>query len=193
MKMRTRSILVCPFLAAAASLMADEAEFGLQAHLAMPTGKFGDGNHLDRKSGTGVGIKIPVDFGLGQILKPKLDYLTWRRDDGSHHYQANTLMLLVDYNHYLAEEKAGLFFVAGLGVHSTRHEMTRTLVAVPVSARERSTGVAYNFGLGYSFNKHVALEVKYLGMDLGELKNAALAVDSGFMANSVVATLSCTF
>lgn len=192
MSMRLRPFLLAPCLAVL-PMQAAETLFGLQAHVAYPTGTFGDATHLDRRVGFGLGFQVPIDFGAGHVLRPKLDYLTFNRDREGTRYKADSLMLLVDYNYYLEEQREGAYFIAGLGMHSTRRDVARVSTLSTQSHDGSSTGLCYNVGMGFAFTRNVALEVKYLGVDLGNINFKAPAVDSGFMGNSVAASLSFTF
>ncbi|WP_306600677.1 outer membrane beta-barrel protein [Geothrix sp. 21YS21S-2] len=193
MSLRPRMLLLAPFLAAA-PLAAAEASFGGQIHLAKPLGAFSDSGRLDNRLGFGLGIQAPVDFGAGHILRPKLDYLAFSRGGGDRRYKADSLLLMADYTYFVAEEAEGGYLIAGLGFHSTRLDAAKTFGPVTARGRKTHNGLAYNVGLGYAFNRNVGMEVKYLGMDMGELGyNLPGAYDAGFMANAIVGTLSFRF
>lgn len=193
MSLHPRMLLLAPLLATA-PLAAAEASFGGQIHLAKPLGTFSDAGHLDNRLGFGVGIQVPVDFGAGHVLRPKLDYLTFNRGSGDRRYKADSFLLMADYNYFIAEEAEGAYLIAGLGFHSTRLDAARTFGPLSASGRRTHSGLAYNVGLGYAFNKNVGVELKYLGMDMGELSyNLPRTYDTGFMANSIVGTLSFKF
>jgi hypothetical protein len=187
-------MLFLPPLLAAAPLSAAEASFGGQIHLAKPLGTFADAGHLGDRLGFGLGIQVPVDFGAGHMLRPKLDYLAFNRGSGDRRYKADALLLMADYTYFVAEAAEGGYLIAGLGFHSTRLDATKTFGPLAASGVRTHTGLAYNVGLGYAFNRNVGMEVKYLGMDLGELGyNVPGAYDAGYMANSIVGTLSFRF
>ena len=186
-----RTLLV-PFLAALPVLGA-ETSAGLELHLASPTGRFGDGAHLDRKVGVGVGLQLPIDFGSGHLLRPKAEYLVFNRGGGGDRYKTDALILAVDYDYFFTEPREGAYLLAGLGIHSTRRGAQRTVALVTTTSTDRATGLFYNFGLGYAFSRNVGLEVKYVGLDLSELRYRPVGVDPSFMGNAVVATLGFTF
>lgn len=191
--MRTRTLSFLLLLAALPAAGAD-VSFGFQVHAGLPVGTFGDDAHLDRKAGFGLGFQVPVDFGAGHFLKPRLDYLAFRRGDGALEYRTDTLLLRADYNYFFEEEHQGTYFIAGLGVHSTRRKAERFFNAVTAKADDGTTGLAYDLGLGYAFTPNAALEVTWLGMNMGPLpfKNLS-ARDAGFMGNTVLATFSYRF
>lgn len=192
MSNRLHALAFLPLLASA-PLAASETTFGFQGNLAIPTGTFGDHAHLDRKVGLGLGLQMPVDFGGGHVLRPTLDYLALSRDSAGVNYKADALVLLANYNFHFAGEKEGAYLIAGLGLHSTRRTVTRTFAAVPVKNDTTDTGLAYNVGLGYGFTRNVALEVKYLGLNLGSLGFGVAGSDGSFMGNSVVVSVGLTF
>ena len=189
---RFRALAFLPLLVPA-PLLASETTFGFQGQVAIPTGTFGDAGHLDRKVGLGLGLQMPIDFGGGHILRPKLDYLSLSRDSSGINYKAEALVLLADYNYHFAGSREGAYLIAGLGLHSTRRNVTRTFGPLSAKADSTDTGFAYNLGLGYAFNPNVALEAKYLGLNLGTLGYGVLGTDAGFMGNSVVVSVGLTF
>jgi len=189
---RLRSKLAAPFLAALPVLGVDTS-FGIQAHVATPTGTFGNVDHLDRKVGLGLGFQLPLDFGGGQVLRPKLDYLSFSRDSDGIRYKSDSFIISADYNYYMSQEKEGAYFIAGLGLHSTRVDASRVFDLVSGSSDRSKTGLYYNVGLGYAFNRTFALEVKYLGMDMGQVVYKPAGVDPSFMGNAIVASASFTF
>jgi opacity protein-like surface antigen len=178
---------------AASPLPATDTYLGLQVHGALPTGTLGDSAHLDRSAGFGFGFQVPVDFGAGQVIKPRLDYLAFRRDDGGVRYKADALALLLDYNHYLSGEREGLYLLAGLGLHHTRRDATRLFGPGKGTGDEGTTGFAYGLGAGYAFNTRLALEISYRGMSMGPLHYRPRGTDDKFQGNAVVASLSWTF
>jgi opacity protein-like surface antigen len=129
------------------------------------------------------------------VLRPKLDYLAFRRDGGGVRYRTDSILLMADYNYYLTEEREGAYLIGGLGLHHTRRDVSRNLL-VPgtATADVGTTGLAYNLGLGLALSKNAALELKYLGMDMNALKYKQPGVtEGGFMGNGVVLSLSYTF
>ncbi|BDU72976.1 outer membrane beta-barrel protein [Mesoterricola silvestris] len=189
----TRMLLIAPLLAAA-PLAAAEAGFGAQLHLAKPLGTFSDARHLDNTLGWGLGLMVPVDFGAGQGLRPKLDYLSFRRGAGDQRYKADALLLMADYTCFVADEAEGGYVFAGLGLHSTRLDATRGIGPLVTGARHTHTGFAFNVGLGYAFTRNFTFEVKYLGMDMGRLAYTLPATtDPSFMANAIVGSLGYKF
>ncbi len=188
-----RMLLSAPLLAAA-PLAAAEASFGGQINLAKPLGTFSDSGHLDGRMGFGLGIQVPVDFGAGHILRPRLDYLTFSRGGGNNRYKSDSLVAMADYTYFVAQEAEGGYLLAGLGFHSTRLDAAKRFGPTQTSAKSTHTGLAYAVGLGYAFNRNVTAEVKFLGLDMGRLDYALPGTsDSGFMANSIVGSLGFRF
>lgn len=172
---------------------ASEPHFGLQAHGAFPAGTLGDDRHLDGRIGLGLGFQVPVDFGAGHVLRPKLDYLVLNRNSGGIRYKVDSLQLMVDYNYYLEDRREGAYFIGGLGMHSTRRDVTRSFNAIHVTNSGTSTGLCYNAGMGYAFNRNLAVELKYLGIDLSRFDFKGQPSDPSYMGNSLVASFSFTF
>lgn len=189
---RRPALALLPALASA-PLLAYETHFGLQGHLAVPTGTFGDAGHLDRKAGLGLGLEVPIDFGRGHVLRPNLDYLSFSRDSAGVSYRAEALVLMADYNYHFSGAREGAYFIAGLGVHSTRRDATRNFGAVPYKADSTGTGLAYDLGVGYAFTPNVSMEMKYLGLAMNRLNFRGMGSDGGFMGNSVVLSVGLTF
>jgi hypothetical protein len=193
--MRTSiSSLLMPLLLAAAPLAAAEPTLGFQASFALPTGRLGDASHLDRKAGLGLGFSVPVDFGAGHMLRPRLDYLAFRRNGDKVEYRTDSMLLMADYNYFFEEERRGTYAIAGLGLHSTRRKAVRPFGPITARADEGTTGLACSLGIGHHFTPNAALEVRWLGMDMGQLgfKNSANR-DAGFMGSAVVASFAYTF
>lgn len=194
--MASRSALLACTLAVLPALASDSTSFtafGIQAHIAHPTGGLGSNDNLDRKTGLGLGLQMPIELGDGHVLRPKVDFLSYNRDDSGIRYKVESLSLLLDYNFFPEFRREGAYFIAGAGLHSTRRDATRTFAGTAVSASDSGSGFAYNVGLGYAFNPNVALELKYMGLDLGDLRFNGQTPDKSFMANSVVASLSFLF
>ena len=174
-----------------------EVDFGIQGSVALPTGAFGDADHLDRKPGFGLGIQAPIDFGDGHVLRPRLEYLGFRRNSGEINYKADSYLLMADYNYHVTGDREGVYFLGGLGLHHTRRSVTRPLVGASITGSSSTTGLAYNVGLGYAFSRNAALEVKYLAMHMGALGLGKVArtglEDSAFAAKGVQVSFSYTF
>lgn len=193
MSLRPCMLLFVPLLGSA-PMVAAEAAFGAQAHLAKPMGTFSNGGHLDNRIGLGLGIQVPVDFGAGHVLRPRLDFMSFSRNSGDIRYKTDSVLLLADYNYYVAEERDGAYLIAGIGLHSTRLDATKPVGPLKANGRMTTTGFAYNVGLGYAFNRNVAMELRYQGMDMGALNyNLGRAGDSAYMANSLVGSIGFTF
>jgi opacity protein-like surface antigen len=176
-------------LASTGALSAQEAHFGLQLHLAKPTGKAGDTDHLDGKMGFGVGAQVPVYFSGGNVFRPKLDYVTFSRDSNGINQKATTLALIADYNRYFNGTREGGYLILGLGFHNTKREVSGYGISVDTT----DTGLAYNLGIGFTLSKSAALEFKYMGAELGDFKYQGILVDSSYAANAFVASVSFTF
>lgn len=191
--LRLLELLAASCLAAAPSL-ASETRFGLQGHLALPKGTFGDGGHLDHKLGWGLGFQVPVNFGNGHEFRPRLDYLAFRRNEGGIRYHADSLVLLGDYLFYFEEERReGAYILGGLGLHHTRLDVSRSLTTGTVTADRGTTGLAWNLGLGYLVTPNLAFEVKFLGLGMGKLPLRPAGADPSYMGNSIQASISYTF
>lgn len=186
--------LLCLASLVAVPAAAADTTFGLQAHLAVPTGTFGNAAHLDGRIGYGLGFHAPIDFGAGHVLRPRLDYLSWTRDGNGIRYKIDSLVVMADYNYFFTEDRGdGAFLIAGLGLHSTRRDTARTYQGTVRKSDTGASGLAYNLGVGYAFSRNVTLDVKYLGMDMKRQDYGAGGSDSGFMGQSVVATVGVTF
>jgi opacity protein-like surface antigen len=194
MPFRLRSTLLLSLLTTVPALASDAfTNFGIQAHVAHPTGTLGNATNLDRKTGLGLGLQLPITLGEGHVLRPKVDYLACNRETGGSRYKLETLSLLVDYTFYPEYRREGVYFIAGAGLHSSRRDLTRSFAGVALDASDSGSGLAYNLGMGYAFNPNVALELKYLGLDQGDMKFAGQPAEKGFMGNAVVASLSFLF
>ncbi len=191
---RTLRMLLSAPLLAAAPLAAAEASFGGQINLAKPVGTFSDSGHLDGRMGFGLGIQVPVDFGAGHVLRPRLDYLAFSRGGGNDRYKSDSLVVMADYTYFVAQEAEGGYLIGGLGFHSTRLDVGKRFGPTQASAKSTRTGLAYAVGLGYAFNRNVTAEVKFLGLDMGRLDYSLPGTsDAGFMGNSIVASLGFRF
>ena len=88
----------------------------------------------------------------------------------------------------------GTYLIGGLGFHSTERKVSGNFQNLGLPAASRtSTGLAYDLGLGLALNRTAALEIRFLGLGLNELRSQGRVVDAGFQGNSVVASLSVTF
>ena len=194
MSARLRSALIATGLATMPAVAA-EPGFGGQFNLAFPTGREADRDHLDGKPGLGLGIQVPIEFDGGRVLKPRLDYLAFSRNSQGTSYRQNSLVALAEYNHYFSGiNRDGAYLIGGLGFHSTERKVSGNFQNLGLPAASRtSTGLAYDLGLGLALNRTAALEIRFLGLGLNELRSQGRVVDAGFQGNSVVASLSVTF
>jgi hypothetical protein len=185
------------FLAAAgiaASLAAADRALGVQVHAVRPLGVLGDGAHLDRRPGTGLGLGLPLDFGPGRVLRPRVDYLAFRRERAGVIHQADSLLLMVDYDHHLRPAAHGVYLVAGVGLHSTRRKVERPAGAGRTKADAGTTGLAYGFGAGFPLGRRGALEVRWLAMDMDALPFRGPGMpEPRFQAEALMASLLWKF
>jgi len=194
MSARLRTALIAAGLAAIPAVAA-EPGFGAQFNLAFPMGREADRDHMDGKPGLGLGLQVPIDFEGGRVLKPRLDYLAFSRNAQGASYRQNSLVALAEYNHYFGgTSREGAYLIGGLGFHSTERKVSSNFRGLGLPAASRtSTGLAYDLGLGLALNRSTALELRFLGLGLNEVRTQDRVVDGGFQANSVVASLSLTF
>lgn len=185
-------ILLCA-LAAGVPAQAQVRAFGLQAHLAIPSGKAADDMHLDGKTGFGFGVTFPVDFGGGHVFRPKVDYMAFSRETMGITSKSDTISVLADYNFHFSGRRQGAYLIAGLGYNSTRREISGTVYGIKASVDTTTNGLAYNFGLGFAFSPKMALEAKYMGAELPDFKYNGYTVDTSYTANATVLSLSITF
>jgi len=180
-------------LVAASPARATDLTVGLQGHFAIPSGKAADNTHLDGKTGFGLGLNFPVDLGNGHVFRPKVDYIAFNRETMGITSKSDTISVIADYNYYFAGQRQGAYLIAGLGYNSTKREISGTVYGLKASVDATTSGLAYNFGLGFAFNKTVALELKYMGADLPDFKYNGYTVDTSYTANAIVASVSITF
>jgi opacity protein-like surface antigen len=192
--MNHRTRLLPVLLLCAAPLAAQEAGLGAQIHVFKPVGTFADRDHLDGRTGLGLGVQVPIDFGAGHVLRPRLDYLAGKRDNAGTRYDTRSWVLMADYVYHVAQEKEGAYVFGGLGLHSSRISASRTWGLAAAETRATTTGLAYALGLGYAFNRNLAVEAKFQGLDMGRMAfRQGFPADAGYFANSVVGTVSFTF
>jgi opacity protein-like surface antigen len=194
MPFRQRLLLLVPLLAVTPA-RAVETSFGLQAQVFRPIGEFGDLSRLDRKFGFGVGFQVPVDFGSGQVLRPRFDYLDLGRDDSNGRYHSASAILSVDYNHYFEGVREGAYLIGGLGLHSTRRDIRRSFAGKEVTSDGNTTGLYYNVGLGYAFNTNFGVELTYVGLAMPrvDFPAATLPSEPRFTGHGLSAAVSFTF
>ena len=190
-----RSLVLGLLPLAALSLRAVEVDLGLQAYGALPLGTFGDSAHLDRRPGLGLGLQVPIDLGEGHVLRPKLDFLTFRRNSDGFTYRTDSWVLMADYLYYLTGEKEGIYLLGGAGLHTTRRDFSWLLAGQPARGDGRTTGFAYNVGLGYAISPSMGVELRFLGMDMGRLDGTVPRgfTDPRFTGNALTLAFSITF
>jgi opacity protein-like surface antigen len=196
MHIKNLPLLLLPLLGAL-PVQAMEMAFGLQGNVAMPIGSFGDTNHLDRRAGFGLGVQAPMDFGDGHVLRPRLDYLSMRRNSDDIFYRTDSWLFMAEYNGHLSGYKEGVFLIGGLGLHHTRRDASRPLNGASSVCQDATTGLAYDLGVGYAFNRNLALDVKYLGLSMGEMTYSKVGrtalYETAFSAGTVMVSLGYTF
>jgi hypothetical protein len=173
--------------------LALETSFGLQGQIFRPVGAFAAQERLNRDFGFGAGFHVPIDFGAGQVLRPRFDYLDLRRDSDGIRYRTASMILSVDYTHFFEGVREGAYFIGGLGLHSTSRDVTRPFTRV-ASSKGSATGLYYNVGLGYAPKPNFGLELTYVGLDMPPVHfPGANPSDPRFMGNGLAATVSFTF
>jgi len=176
------------FLISAATFVnAQDARFGLQATLSKPQGDMGDANRLDGKLGYGLGLQISVDLKGGLVIVPRFDYTTYKRSASeTTHYpvvdltldtelKASILYVGADFNYYTnGKSNIGFYLLAGLGYSSGKFETTITgkaqneygnITNIGISDSTTSGAFYIAAGAGYSFNKNIGTEIRYIGLN----------------------------
>ena len=194
MSARLGTTLIAAALAAAPAA-AGEPGFGGQFNLAFPMGREADRWHMDGKPGLGLGLQVPIEFGGGHVLKPRLDYLVFSRDSQGSSYKQNALVALADYNRYFTDNvRDGAYLLAGLGFHSTGRKLSGNFGNLGLPAASRTgTGLAYELGVGLALTRSVALELRYLGLGLNDVSSQGRVVDGGFQGSSLIASVGFSF
>ena len=161
------------FLAAvalAAPLKAEEPRFGVQALVNAPLGDLKD--FVDSKPGVGVGVHGTFDLGLGNMVRPRLDFNVYPEANfPGLKNNASNLSLGADYLYFIAGRPEGLYLTGGLA--AVRWSFSQDAGFGKVSTDTTKLGLA--LGAGYQWNRTVG----------GELRFTSSKVDSGFQADAL--------
>ncbi|HEX9081193.1 MAG TPA: outer membrane beta-barrel protein [Holophagaceae bacterium] len=117
MKMLSRPILAAFALATLAHpLGAESPHFGIQGLANAPLGDLKD--FVDDKPGLGAGIHGTFDLGLGNMLRPRLDYNDFPEATLSGIKNGATCLGLgVDYLYFVAGKPEGFYLTGGVAVN----------------------------------------------------------------------------
>ena len=134
-------------LAGSVPLVAEPADFGLQAGLAFPTDDL-DSN-VKAKTGYTLGAHVLVDLDHGHAFRPRLDYLNL--PGGPVIGRVEQVAIGADYIYYLnGRVTEGAYLFAGLGLADNK-----------LSGFQTQHKGLYAAGLGYQFSRTFGLEGRY--------------------------------
>ena len=188
--LRTLSLSAC---LAPLPVLGWDGTLGLQAHIVKPMGRLAEPGHLDDRPGYGFGIQLPMDFGGGHVLRPRVDYFVDSKDSQGVKYRLNTLTVLAEYNFCLDRYGQGPYVIAGAGLNGSRRDLKGLVPGETGFTDVSTTGLAYAFGVGWAFNGSVGVEVRYLGAELGDFRYRDVDWDPRFTGNLLVGSLTFTF
>lgn len=133
------------------SAQAQELRYGVQAHVSLPMGNLKD--VVDNKPGIGGGLHMTLDFGQGNVLRPRVDYIAFPDATiSSVKNKVNNLSFGADYL-YMMEGNTGFYLTGGLSANRW------TVEVGPFS--HATTKLGYALGMGYAFNENLSVEARF--------------------------------
>lgn len=138
---------------AGSGLHAQDAEFGIQGGLQVPTGDMGTA--LDHNIGYIVGAHMGLYYGDGHELRPRVDYQSYSGGwhpvaGGFSKTDVSSWNLGADYIYYTEQRRKGLYLTMGLSYNFWD--------ASPGGSKD---GLALAAGAGYRLNKQWSFEGRF--------------------------------
>jgi hypothetical protein len=185
----------------APALQASDLTFGAHAGLALPTGDLK--TEFDSAARATVGLHMNVDFGGGQVLRPRLELTGFSRAEttttviGSamQDTRARLTTFGADYLYYLeGQASKGLYGLAGAGLCASRltseTHITSILGNGDTTNTFSSTKPYFCFGAGYQFSRHWGTEVR---VNLAKHESAETSTSPKVSGNVNTITAVATF
>jgi hypothetical protein len=146
-------------LALALPVSAQSLSFGLSAGALSPTG---DLRSFNRNPGGTLGGFLDLDFGDGQVFRPRLDIACLPRktqDEAGTSYRRDfwTGSVGLDYDCYFSGTRKGLYGQVGAGLY---HMVAKT-VADAASLQQKTNQFGGSIGCGYDFNAAWGVSFRY--------------------------------
>ncbi|MDR3673234.1 MAG: outer membrane beta-barrel protein [Holophaga sp.] len=154
-----KTTLAILILGTALSLSAQEARFGVQGALAIPTSDLSD----NADAGLQVGGHAKWDFTHGHGIMARVDATFFGQNDG---VDVTNLAVAADYTYHFERRQRGLYVLAGLSgqnYHSSYHGYS-----------QNDNGLGLDLGVGYDLDRHVGLQARYTTTNVSNATYAAL-------------------
>jgi hypothetical protein len=140
----------------AGAARAEEPRFGVQVHGNIPAGDLKDA--VDSKLGVGGGAHMTYDFGLGHMVRPRIDYVFFPEATVSTiKNKVNDLSLGVDYLYFLDGKPTGLYFTGGLSFNHWSVDVN----SAGKDLSDSSNKFGFAAGVGYNFNRSFGAEFRF--------------------------------
>ena len=162
-------------LGPATALQAQEVRYGVQIQWNIPMDDLK--TFVDNRAGFGGGAHATIDFGGGNVLRPRLDYVVYPENanflqpvfgaGATGKAKASHAALGIEYIYnFSGKADEGFYVSAGIGWHRWKADYDYVVktgqVTVSNNATATSDRVGFSGGLGYNFNRNIGLEVRYL-------------------------------
>ena len=151
--------LILPFAFLGASLGAQSLHYGFQVGANFPQSDLK--NYISKDATPTLGANLAIDFGAGHVLRPRLDYTSYKKSDAQGvaglEDKARVLSLGADYLYYPAQDPKGFYFIAGLGYTQVKFEQSYA----GVSADTTKGGLGWGAGAGWQFTSLLGAELRY--------------------------------
>jgi len=146
-------------LALALPASAQALSFGVGAGAALPAG---DLRSFDKNPGGTLGAFLDLDFGSGQVFRPRFDLVRLLRrteDEAGTSYRRDFWggSLGLDYDCYFSGSRKGLYGQVGAGLY---HMVARTALTSG-SLMEKTNQFGGSIGAGYDFNADWGVSFRY--------------------------------
>ena len=157
--MRFSTVFVPCVLALALPASAQSLSYGVGAGALVATG---DLRTFDKNPGGALAAFLDLDFGGGQVFRPRLDLAYLPRKTGD---EAGTSTrrdfwggaLGIDYDCYLSGARKGLYGQVGAGLY---HMEAKTASSAG-SFKQKTTRFGGSIGAGYDFNANWGMSFRY--------------------------------
>lgn len=178
---------------------------GIGLHTAFPTGTLS--KDVNDHNGFGLALQIPLDLGSGLVLRPQVEGTGFRIDrydpfawllNGDNREILRTYRLGADLLVHFSGDarRPGPYLLGGIALQNASidyvvqnsHGDSET-----GSTRLSETGMAYDFGAGFRFGPHAAVELRYYRFDYQDPSALRAATATRRAGESLLLGVAFTF